>query len=122
VLGTTEVTCQGLGLITIQARVAAGIELAYRVEFYPTPVDDETVELNVSVSMRRLESRIATELLLRKAAHEAVKTIDQDVPIWEHKRFTPRPILIEGERAIAEYRRWVRRFYPTATVEIVRAG
>jgi phenylpropionate dioxygenase-like ring-hydroxylating dioxygenase large terminal subunit len=112
VLGVTQVTCQGLGLITIEAHVEAGIELDYRVEFYPTPVDDGTVELDVSVSMRPLASRLATELLLAKAAREAVKTIEQDVPIWENKRFTARPILIEGERAIADYRRWVRRFYP----------
>jgi phenylpropionate dioxygenase-like ring-hydroxylating dioxygenase large terminal subunit len=112
VTGTVETTLTGLGRIAIHATVEAGPTLEYLVVSYPTPVDDECVEIHVAVSMRKLDSRIATEVLLAKATHEAAKTIDQDIPIFENKLDRERPLLITGEKAIAEYRHWARRFYP----------
>lgn len=37
--------------------------------------------------------------------------IYQDIPIWEHKRYVERPLLVKGDGPIAEYRRWVAQFY-----------
>ena len=41
----------------------------------------------------------------------AASGIYQDIPIWEHKRYVERPLLVKGDGPIAEYRRWVRQFY-----------
>lgn len=109
--GTIETRLDGLGRIAVHARVDAGIQIENRLVFYPTPIDEHTVELHAAASLRKLDNPVLTWLLHAKATREAVKTIEQDIPIWSNKRFQERPVLVQGEHAIAHYRRWVRQFY-----------
>jgi nitrite reductase/ring-hydroxylating ferredoxin subunit len=37
--------------------------------------------------------------------------IYQDIPIWNAKRFRARPLLVEGDGPILQYRRWASQFY-----------
>ena len=37
--------------------------------------------------------------------------IYQDIPIWEHKRFLERPLLVKGDGPIMEFRKWTEQFY-----------
>ncbi|HEY3695862.1 Rieske 2Fe-2S domain-containing protein [Phenylobacterium sp.] len=37
--------------------------------------------------------------------------IEQDIPIWEHKRFEPSPMLVEGDGPILSYRQQYARYY-----------
>lgn len=37
--------------------------------------------------------------------------IYQDIPIWEHKVFRERPVLVKGDGQIMECRRWAAQFY-----------
>jgi hypothetical protein len=37
--------------------------------------------------------------------------IYQDIPIWEHKRYVERPVLVKGDGQIMEFRRWASQFY-----------
>lgn len=37
--------------------------------------------------------------------------IYQDIPIWEHKRYVERPMLVKEDGPIADFRRWVKQFY-----------
>ena len=37
--------------------------------------------------------------------------VQQDIPIWEHKRYVPNPALAPSEKPIADYRRWFEQFY-----------
>ena len=46
-----------------------------------------------------------------KFAEEVVRQFDQDIPIWEHKRFLADPALAPNEKAITQYRKWAGRFY-----------
>ncbi len=41
---------------------------------------------------------------------EVVRQMNQDIPIWEHKRYLAAPMLCDGDGPIAEYRRWARQF------------
>ena len=34
-----------------------------------------------------------------------------DIPIWNHKIYRERPLLVQGDGRILEYRRWARQFY-----------
>lgn len=43
---------------------------------------------------------------------EVVRQFDQDIVIWEHKRFEPSPALAPSEKPIVEFRRWAEQFYP----------
>jgi nitrite reductase/ring-hydroxylating ferredoxin subunit len=37
--------------------------------------------------------------------------VQQDVPIWNHKIYRGRPVLVKGDGPIGEYRKWVQQFY-----------
>ena len=37
--------------------------------------------------------------------------VQQDIPIWEHKRYQPNPALAPSEKPITEFRRWFAQFY-----------
>jgi phenylpropionate dioxygenase-like ring-hydroxylating dioxygenase large terminal subunit len=41
--------------------------------------------------------------------------IYQDIPIWNAKRFTAKPLLVEGDGPILAFRRWASQFYSTPT-------
>lgn len=112
--GTLETRIDGFGRVAAHARVDAGIQVENRVVFYPTPIDDEWVELAAAVFLRRHPSWLLTRLLQAKSVREAIKTIDQDAPIWSNKRYVRRPLLVAGEEAMGHYRRWARQFYPDA--------
>ena len=42
---------------------------------------------------------------------EVARQLDQDIPIWEHKRYQPSPALAPTEKPITEYRKWASQFY-----------
>jgi len=42
---------------------------------------------------------------------EIERQMAQDIPIWERKRYVPRPQLAAGEAPILEFRRWFAQFY-----------
>jgi nitrite reductase/ring-hydroxylating ferredoxin subunit len=42
---------------------------------------------------------------------EVARQLDQDIPIWEHKRYQPSPALAPSEKPITEFRRWASQFY-----------
>ena len=48
---------------------------------------------------------------------EFLRQVKQDIPIWESKVYTPRPLLCDGDGQIAEFRRWARQFYSEAAGE-----
>lgn len=37
--------------------------------------------------------------------------IYQDIPIWNHKWYRAKPLLVDGDGPILQYRRWARQFY-----------
>lgn len=41
----------------------------------------------------------------------------QDIPIWERKLYLTRPLLCDGDGAIAGFRRWATQFYSAAGSE-----
>ncbi len=42
---------------------------------------------------------------------EVARQLDQDIPIWEHKRYQPSPALAPSEKPITEFRKWAKQFY-----------
>jgi len=42
---------------------------------------------------------------------EINKQIQEDTPIWEHKRFLPVPALADGDGPILKFRKWYAQFY-----------
>jgi phenylpropionate dioxygenase-like ring-hydroxylating dioxygenase large terminal subunit len=112
VTGPLEITLVGPGCAINRASVEAGIELSYTYVFFFTPLDDERVGMRSVLGIRRLGSRLAESLLMRKAIREGARTIEQDIPIWENKRYRERPLLTDADGPIMQYRRWYQQFYP----------
>lgn len=114
VSGPLHIHYHGLGIYVNRATVQSGIELNYAFVFYAVPVDEHGVEFVSFLSMKRIGGPLATELLWRKAAKEGGVTIDQDVPIWENKRYLTRPVLVSGDGPIHKFRKWARQFHEGA--------
>lgn len=76
----------------------------------PTPIDRHTTLLREEFYIPR-----ALEGSPRRAAMGIARNImfqvDQDIPIWQTKRFEPAPILVRGDGPILDYRRQYARYY-----------
>ena len=76
----------------------------------PTPIDrgstllreDFYVPRTLSDSPRRAAMAVARNIMFQ---------VDQDMPIWEHKRFEPRPTLVRGDGPILDYRKQYAQYY-----------
>ncbi len=44
---------------------------------------------------------------------EVRRQFEEDMPIWESKRFVATPALAPTERPVTEFRRWASQFYAT---------
>ena len=44
---------------------------------------------------------------------DLVKQVNQDIPIWNAKRYNPEPLLVQGDGPMLAYRRAYQRFYAT---------
>ena len=73
-----------------------------------TPVDEEQV--HVRFAFFHSPDEIAAKITPR-FAEEVRRQFEQDIPIWEVKRFVPTPALAPSEKAITEFRRWAGQFY-----------
>jgi phenylpropionate dioxygenase-like ring-hydroxylating dioxygenase large terminal subunit len=111
VSGPLEITYYGLGCAVNRAQVRLGIELHYLFMFLFTPIDAEHVEVTGVFSMKKVANRLVTWLLTRKAMREGGRTIEEDIPIWEHKVYRSAPLLCDGDGPIMRYRQWTRQFY-----------
>lgn len=120
--GTLDIACHGLGIVVERGKVRALVSLEYCLVFFPVPVDDTCIELHSVLAIRRLRSALVTRLLWKKSAAEMAAIIDQDVPIWESKRWKPRPVLVQEDGPIHAYRAWARQFYPEETRPPARPG
>jgi phenylpropionate dioxygenase-like ring-hydroxylating dioxygenase large terminal subunit len=116
VRGPLEITYHGLGCAVNRALVEAGPRLRYLFLFTFTPIDERHVEVTSILSMKKLGNPLATWLLARKAIREGGRTIDQDVPIFEHKIHRPDPPLTDADGPIMQYRRWAAQFYSEPAV------
>lgn len=119
-----DVQVFGLGYSQVEVHVPAfGVHSLHLV--LPTPLDEESLELRGAVTMEpiaRLQQihpllfLAPKGLLNRIIAHQTYKgfahDVQQDFPIWEHKRYVHHPALAAGDGPIGKYRTWTRQFYP----------
>ena len=78
-----------------------------------TPVDEETLDLTFLFTVKNRDdpkvARIA-DAFVRSVTSE----VQQDIPIWEHKRYVRSPALAASEKPIMDWRRWFEQFYVAA--------
>ena len=57
---------------------------------------------------------LAFPLVARLTFEGFLGDIQQDVRIWEHKRYVDPPALAQGDGPVGRFRHWARQFYPPA--------
>jgi 3-ketosteroid 9alpha-monooxygenase subunit A len=76
-----------------------------------TPIDAGTLDVHFSMLIPNHSDADPSGEMSRRSAAATVALFDQDIPIWEHKRFLERPLLTVGDGPIGRYRKWAKQFY-----------
>jgi len=74
-----------------------------------TPIERDRVQ--VRFTMYHAAGDETAAKIGRAFGAEVSRQLDQDIPIWEHKRYQPSPALAPGEKPITEFRKWASQFY-----------
>jgi 3-ketosteroid 9alpha-monooxygenase subunit A len=77
---------------------------------YTTPLGARTQLLRF-VFMEPNTINTAQKMLGEFTKAELVRQVSGDIPIWNHKRYVPTPILCDGDGPIHQFRKWYRQFY-----------
>ena len=106
----------GLGASTSSAGARASRSPATRARSPPPssgrrrPIDDEHVQLWFHFYLKDPDDERAARVA-EAFVSSVSREVTQDIPIWERKRYVPRPQLAPGEAPILEFRRWFSQFY-----------
>lgn len=76
-----------------------------------TPIDDETVQLSFLFTLKNPGDDEHVRRIADAFVRSVTSEVRQDIPIWESKRYQPRPALAPSEKAIMDWRRWFEQFY-----------
>lgn len=105
--GGVETELWGMGLSHVRL-VGTG---PARDLFTVTPIDDETLLAQHTFFVPN-DGNGGPSRYGQSFMGEFSKQIVEDIPIWETKRYRPRPKLASGENAVLDFRRWASQFYP----------
>jgi phenylpropionate dioxygenase-like ring-hydroxylating dioxygenase large terminal subunit len=81
-----------------------------------TPVSADHCHLRFTVTVKELGDEAMTALVGDGFIDVLTEQIREDVQIWEHKTYLPRPALAPGEGEIMQFRSWASQFYAEASV------
>jgi len=73
-----------------------------------TPIDGGSVDSRFSFTQHKADEGSG---VAKAVINEVVRQMNQDIPIWEHKKYLHKPMLCDGDGPIPEYRRWASQFY-----------
>ncbi|MFD0854665.1 Rieske 2Fe-2S domain-containing protein, partial [Actinomadura adrarensis] len=71
-----------------------------------TPIDEENVRIRWVFTFPESMKDFSEKMM-----KTFVDAIAEDIPIWEHKRYVDKPLLIRGDGPIIEFRHWAKQFY-----------
>lgn len=108
-----EVTHYGLGCQVGRSAIKIqNLQLKFLVLAWVTPVDTDSIEIELAISMESILSKRLTALLARKVVlDDLAKALAQDIPILENKIYRQSPVLCDGDGPIHKYRKWAQQFY-----------
>ncbi|MFZ6179783.1 aromatic ring-hydroxylating oxygenase subunit alpha [Nannocystis pusilla] len=110
--GDIDIDTYGFGMFTARYRgLIEGLIIASL-----TPIDDEFVDVRFTFTVKRVPDEAATAFVAQQFMEDACHQLEQDIAVWEHKRFLARPLLCEGDGPIGLFRKWARQFYPVSTL------
>ncbi len=114
----------GLGYSLVDYRERS-IGLEGRCWILVTPIDGTWMEMvlvaqirdlirpkRAIAGLRFLPAALRTKILVKALVDQQAKDVEQDIPIWERKRYQPQPALNRTDGQIMLFRRFCRQFYP----------
>ncbi len=123
-----DVHVHGLGYSQVDIHVL-GFELHARLFVLATPVDQDHLTLRVAIALRddislahihpflaAVPRSFVNPFIANSILAGVVHDVEQDIPIWQYKRYVQPPILAEGDGPVGKYRLWARQFYRGADV------
>lgn len=105
--GTVESMSHGFGFSTVRFRGLVETLLVSST----TPIDKEQVHHRFSFTIRKLPDKDVTKGVGSAFVREVTRQLEQDIPIWENKRYHDRPMLCDGDGPIGVFRKWAKQFY-----------
>jgi nitrite reductase/ring-hydroxylating ferredoxin subunit len=100
----------GLGYLVIDSHVAAaGVD--GRIRVCATPIDGDHARVFFMSNVRRMPDPGFTAMVDQLFHEAALADFKQDLKIWQHKIYRPRPVLVPGDGPILAYRQWASQFY-----------
>lgn len=87
------------------------VKMQISIMFLLTPIDEEYLDVNLVFSVKKIFNTPITKILAAIYSKEAVRSLEQDIPILENKAYIKNPLLCQNEGALAEYRHWANQFF-----------
>jgi phenylpropionate dioxygenase-like ring-hydroxylating dioxygenase large terminal subunit len=75
------------------------------------PIEMNRTSVRLDILLKAEEAAAFGEQGIRAIGKEVIRQFNQDLTIWNRKRYEPRPLLAEGDGPIAQFRRWYSQFY-----------
>jgi nitrite reductase/ring-hydroxylating ferredoxin subunit len=75
------------------------------------PIDEEYVDVRFSFTVKKIGNADVTRGVGKALIADIEKQMGEDTPIWENKKFLPRPLLCDGDGPIPLFRKWCLQFY-----------
>lgn len=77
------------------------------------PIEAELHRTTIRFIIKKIDgSEAATRGVAKAFVEEITRQYNQDIPIWENKRFLEKPMLCDGDGPIPLLRRYYKQFYP----------
>ena len=82
-----------------------------------TPIDGEYIDVRFSFMLRKtlagsaIEDPAMLEMVAKKFRQAVERELEQDIPIWENKKYISPPVLCDGDGPVGLFRKWCRQFY-----------
>ena len=76
-----------------------------------TPIDEEYVDVRFSFRVKKMMDADITKGVGKAFVAEVTRQLEEDIPIWENKRYVHPPLLCDGDGPIGRFRKWCKQFY-----------
>ena len=79
-----------------------------------TPIDAESVVVRFALMVGQSQDIRRATVVGRLLLQDLMSQLDQDIIIWEHKKYVESPCLVVGDGPIVGHRKWARQFYESS--------
>lgn len=76
-----------------------------------TPVDEDLIDAWIVFSLKRQGDPETDDTIAEMYQSYLTMQYEQDIPVWDTKRFIHRPLLSDADGPIPVWRKWYRQFY-----------